>query len=913
MHIIIKNQAVKKILAFRAWGLVITLGVLVLLELITHNERLRVLGPGTFVLVPVVFSAMREGLMAALINSTIAMLYAAYYYSPLFLDFHSKLHYTQDNAIRLGALTFTMYASAFLTGWLKLRNDKIVSEHYRTLKEQITQAQKLKETQEELAKSNEEVWRAAAAKAESQQGFLSKASQILASSLDYQQTLTQIARLAVPELADWSAIDMFNDENQVFRLAVVHQDPSKIKWAYEISQKYPLNMEDKTGLAKVLKEGVPEFYPEITDEMMVAGALDEEHLKLMKDLSLKSLMIVPLKNLEKTIGAITLVSAESGRLFSEQDLSLATDLARRASLAVFNAKLYNLAERNAANAFRQAQLLNTLLANAPIGFAFLNLELEFVVVNPVYANLGGLPLENYIGKKIYDLFPTYESQMKPHFEQVFETGQPVINFEASGSLPNEQDKIRHWFTSYYPVKNQDNELSGIGMIIQEITEKREAEKEIYFHAYHDQLTKLPNRKAFEERLLKEIHLAKKQNRRMGIMFLDIDRLKNINDGLGHDIGDEVLKEIAIRLRPILRAEDLVARWGGDEFVILLPEIFTASDASRVGEKILAAITPVMRIKNHSLHITSSIGIAMFPADGEDVHTLQKNADIALYRAKESGRNKFEMFAPSMNTKNGENLRLENDLRLALERNEFLLYYQPVKEIPGDKITSVESLLRWQHPNLGLLHPGKFLPIAEELGLIVPIGQWVVRTTILSLLEFTKYGFPIKAAVNISARQFSDENLVNVILSELSQNGCDPRLLDIEITESLAMENLDRTRVKLEQLREYGIGITVDDFGTGYSSLNYLKRLPIDTLKIDKTFVRHMITDEQDTSIIKAIISMAQSLRLKVIAEGVDTEIQQDLLESLGCDAVQGYYVSKPLSKNQLLDYLVTQSQKLTAK
>ncbi len=733
--------------------------------------------------------------------------------------------------------------------------------------------------------------------------FLAKSSELLSSSLNYEETLKSITYLAVPKMADWAAVDMWDGQGPIERLAVAHSNPAKISWAYELSLKYPVNIHDTTGLAHVLKNGVTEFYPVITDEMIVHSALDEEYLKIIREIGFTSVIIVPIKILNKTVGAITFVNAESGVHFTEDDVRAAEELARRASLAIQNAKLYKVAQEAAEKEHSQAELLNTLLSNAPIGVAFLNTSFEFVLINDMLARNNGLPVKAHIGKNILHMFPEFEHILRSNLESVLESGQPVLNYESSGELGHQPGKMHHWYTSYYPVRDQNQHIVGIGMIVQEITQQREAEKEIYFRAYHDPLTHLPNRKAFEERLLKVLHRAKSGGYKFAVMFLDMDRLKDINDGLGHDVGDEVLKEIAGRLTKVLRAEDTVARWGGDEFVVLLPEIFGSQDASRVAEKILAAIEPAMLIKNHSLHITASIGIAIFPHDGEDIQALQKNADTALYRAKDAGRNTYELYTFSMNVKAGQRIRLENDLRQALKQKQFIIFYQPVLELKNREIKSVEALLRWRHPQLGILHPGKFLSIAEDIGLIVPLGKWVLHEVAKDIKYLQSKNFDLQAAVNISPRQFSDDNLVGHILDGLDSTGVSPAKFDIEITESLAMENLDRTKTKLMELRGKGMSITVDDFGTGYSSLNYLKRLPIDRLKIDKSFVRHIITDEQDTSIIKAIISMAKSLHLKVIAEGVDSEMQLHLLASLGCDSAQGFYISKPLSRKELMEYL----------
>jgi EAL domain-containing protein (putative c-di-GMP-specific phosphodiesterase class I) len=323
----------------------------------------------------------------------------------------------------------------------------------------------------------------------------------------------------------------------------------------------------------------------------------------------------------------------------------------------------------------------------------------------------------------------------------------------------------------------------------------------------------------------------------------------------------------------------------------------------MGEKILASLEPIMRIGSHTVHVTGSLGIALFPADGEDIATLQKNADVALYKAKDAGKNRCLLYHQAMNFQASEQLVLENGLRQALQRNEFRVFYQPVLDLKTGVIVGVESLLRWHHPAMGLLSPLKFIPLAEEIGLIVPLGKWVIRRTLQDMLWLRQRGWQLSAAINVSSRQFTDGTFVETVLEAVKKSGLPPDSLELELTESMAMENLEHTKNILRTFSAYGIGITVDDFGTGYSSLNYLKRFPIQKLKIDKTFVRHCITDEHDTSIIKAIISMAKSLNLKIIAEGVDSETQLNLLRSLGCDGIQGYYVSRPLTRSELAAFL----------
>lgn len=556
----------------------------------------------------------------------------------------------------------------------------------------------------------------------------------------------------------------------------------------------------------------------------------------------------------------------------------------------------------------QSLVLDTILSKAPIGFALFSLDCRFLRINHWLAEINGLPVSDHIGKTARELLPNIAGSLETAIKKVIETGQPIIDSEVSGETPAFPGKIRHWLESFYPIYTKNQELLGVGVIVHEITQQKEAEKEIRFHAFHDVLTGLPNRKSFEKVLANALEHAKAEGEKLAVLFLDVDRLKNINDSLGHSIGDVVLDEVAARIKQVLRKEDLIARWGGDEFVVVIPGVASLGEVKRVAQKILDILEPALRVQDHSLNIGASIGIAIFPEDGLDSGLLQKNADVALYRAKDSGRNRFEFYHKAMNVHAGENLALEGDLRRAVVQNELNLYYQPIYDFKSQSITSVEALLRWQHPTLGLIKPNKFISLAEQTGTIVPIGEWVVKNACQHLKEWQKLGLKLSMSINLSGRQLNEDSLVERLLQILRENEMDLSLFEMEITESLAMENVDRTKNKLSELKAQGLSIIIDDFGTGYSSLNYLKRFPIDKLKIDKSFVKHCITDEQDTSIIKAIISMAKSLNLKVIAEGVDTEMQMGLLSSLGCDSAQGYLISRPLSRHELVDFLQTKKQ-----
>ena len=423
-------------------------------------------------------------------------------------------------------------------------------------------------------------------------------------------------------------------------------------------------------------------------------------------------------------------------------------------------------------------------------------------------------------------------------------------------------------------------------------------------ATHDSLTSLPNRAMFNESLQHALAQGRRHERRLAVFFLDLDRFKTINDSLGHQFGDRVLKEAAARLAGSVRNSDIVARMGGDEFVVLVEEFGPTSVLTEIAQKLLHAMSLPAQIDGHELSLSASVGICIYPEEGRDAETLLANADIAMYRAKSQGGNTFCFYSPEMNSNSLERLSLEAGLRRALERGELRVFYQPKIDVATGRMTGVEALLRWQHPELGLLSPDKFIPIAEETGLIVPIGLWVVR----NVCERAKT-WPIgsaarfSVAVNLSARQFRQETLVADLGAILAATGTAPGLLELEITESMVMQDPEGATAQMDALRAMGVRLSIDDFGTGYSSLAYLKRFPINSLKIDRAFVRDLPHDGDDLAITRAIIAMAHSLRLSVIAEGVEHQGQLDQLGLEGCDEFQGFFCRPPMSEADFLSFI----------
>ncbi len=448
----------------------------------------------------------------------------------------------------------------------------------------------------------------------------------------------------------------------------------------------------------------------------------------------------------------------------------------------------------------------------------------------------------------------------------------------------------------FPVRDAEGRIYRIAGIAEDVTDRKHAEERLEHLAHYDTLTNLPNRALFYDRLKQTLAQARRNRWTMGVMFIDADRFKNVNDTLGHAVGDQLLQQIARRLTQSVRSDDTVGRLGGDEFAIVLSTLASAQDATLVAQKIMATFTEPYKLEGAEVYVTVSIGITLFPDDSSDHDVLIKNADTAMYRAKEIGRNSYQFYRPEMNERAIELLGMESSLRRALERDEFLLHYQPKASVADGDITGLEALLRWKHPERGLVSPTNFIPLLEDSGLIVPVGEWVLNAVCSQIKAWERAGDrSVPVSVNLSARQFAARDLGPTIKRILEEHQVDPALIELEITESSLMANTEEAVRTLEYLDQLGVGLAIDDFGTGYSSLGYLKRFPISALKIDHSFVRDVTTDGDDATITRAIISMAHSLGLKVIAEGVETRAQLEFLAEYGCNEIQGYYFARPLA------------------
>jgi diguanylate cyclase (GGDEF)-like protein/PAS domain S-box-containing protein len=523
-------------------------------------------------------------------------------------------------------------------------------------------------------------------------------------------------------------------------------------------------------------------------------------------------------------------------------------------------------------------------------------------INPAFERITGYAVEEAIGKSL--LFLIGDDLHQPGVAEFNAAtlekreGQAIFrSYKKDGTL--------FWSDLYIaPVKDGDGELTHFVVSHYDITEMKRYEAELEFQTNQDTLTGLANRNLLRDRLSQEIAYADRYGHPVWVVFVDLDHFKFINDTLGHKAGDTLLKTVSERLQSAVRETDTVARLGGDEFVLVLPERTEESMAMRVIQRIKDSVVMPFTIEDYEFFITSSIGIAVYPADGKDPETLMKHADIAMYRAKEIGRNNSQFYTPTMNERALERLHMEGDLRAALEQDQFELHYQPQVDLRTGKIIGVEALIRWNHPEFGMIAPSRFITLAEETGLIVPIGAWVIRTACAQNKAWQRAGHgKLKIAVNLSARQFAQHDLVELIGFALAETKLEPQYLEIELTESMVMADVERAIEILRKLNELGIQISIDDFGTGYSSLSYLKRFPIDVLKVDQSFVRDITIDPDDAAIVASIISLAHSLRLQVVAEGVETAEQLDYLRDNDCDVMQGYHFSRPLSADALRSML----------
>jgi diguanylate cyclase (GGDEF)-like protein/PAS domain S-box-containing protein len=609
---------------------------------------------------------------------------------------------------------------------------------------------------------------------------------------------------------------------------------------------------------------------------------------------------VPLHRNNSIFGVLTLYTDEINA-FDEAAKELLLEMVSDIDYALDNFDR-NAARIKVEEALRESEYrLKTIIQTEPECVKVLDCRGKLQEMNPAgLAMLEAQTLEEAQNHSLTAfLLPAYRVSFIDLHKRVMSGENGILEFEVVGL-----NGTRRWLETHAtPMRNADGKITGLLGITRDITERKKSEDRISYLANFDSLTGLPNRIQMDDHLRYTLSLAKRNEGVFALMFLDLDHFKDINDTLGHSTGDLLLVQVAKRLSAVLREEDTISRMGGDEFILLLPAS-DANGAAQVAQKLLDSISQPFLLEGHELSVSASIGIALYPADGSDIEILSKNADAAMYRAKQEGRNMYCFFTEEMQKYSQRKLKLANALHTALERNELYVVYQPQISASGSRIIGAESLLRWKHPEFGNVSPSEFIPIAEENGMILSIGEWVLRTAIGQAKRWIDRGsLPMIMAVNISAVQFRHPNLPNLITNILQEVGLPPEYLELELTEGIAMHNPQAAITVMNNLHDLGIRMSIDDFGTGYSSLAYLKKFKVYKLKIDQSFVRDISTDPEDKAIVSAVIHMARSLGLQTIAEGVETIAQLEYLREQGCDEIQGYYYSKPLPPEQFEEFI----------
>jgi diguanylate cyclase (GGDEF)-like protein/PAS domain S-box-containing protein len=579
----------------------------------------------------------------------------------------------------------------------------------------------------------------------------------------------------------------------------------------------------------------------------------------------------------------------------------------------FICQVQDISARKATEAALFAEQERARVTLNSIGDAVLTTDMKgnITYLNVVAEKMTGWSREEAAGRPLAEVFHILDGSTRQPSRSPAELAlseNKTVGMEAGVVLVRRDGSELGIEDSAAPIHDRDGKAIGAVLVFHDVSASREMMEKTAHLAHYDFLTDLPNRPLLNERLAQAIALARRHRRRAAVLFLDLDRFKDVNDSLGHAMGDKLLLSVAGRLLACVRVSDTVSRQGGDEFIVLLPDIDRPQDAGHFAAKILSALALPHEIDGEELHVTMSIGIALYPDDGQDVDTVIKSADTAMYHAKENGRDNYQFFAQEMNTRVVERLSIEARLRGALERREFSLHYQPKINLESGALIGTEALIRWQHPVRGIILPEQFIPIAEECGLIIPIGDWVLREACGQARAWIDAGLEaVPVAVNISAVQLRHKDFLESVRGVLAETGLEPRWLELELTESVLMQDAESTGRTLQALKALGVQLAVDDFGTGYSSLSYLTQFPIDTLKIDQSFVHKMLLNTSDASMISTVISMGKNLNQRVIAEGVETKQQLKFLQARECSEGQGYYFSHPLNADDFEKYVKARS------
>ncbi|MEX0907020.1 MAG: EAL domain-containing protein [Gemmatimonadota bacterium] len=758
---------------------------------------------------------------------------------------------------------------------------------------------------------------------EGRMAFLARASMVLGTTLDSAATVETVANAAVPDLADVCMVDLTTPGGSR-RAAVVHADP-----------RHQPRLRRLLGQTR-LEPASPQYIALTTGQTRMdalAGhdecpwPADSDEGSLMREFGIQSYLVIPLRSRGQTLGAISLLSTER-RSYGAEEFATAGEFVRRASVALDNALLYESAvqARAAAEAAQeQFQLLvnglresedkyrasehftRAIISSVRQGIIVYDRQLRYQVWNRFMEELTGLGAARLIGTRATDAFPHLHEHGVDELLKRALGGETLHAPDTPFSVP---DTGRSgWVSSVYsPHMSPSGEIMGVVGIIHDITERKVAEEKLVHNAFHDALTGLPNRALFVDRLERLLrHSERHEGYVFGIAFLDLDRFKVVNDSLGHIVGDELLVSIARRLEQCVRTGDTVARLGGDEFAILLDDIGDVRDATRIADRVLVELSVPFHLAGHEIFTSASIGIALSSTGYEKTDDILRDADTAMYRAKVEGRSRYEVFDRNMHERAVHTLQVETDLRRALERREFRVHYQPIIGLDDGRIRGFEALIRWQHPVRGIVPPDEFIPLAEETGLIVGIGWWVLQEACRQMSTWLAR-FPEPAnmtmSVNLSTKQFMQADLLEQVDTALARSGLAPQALKLEITESIVVQHEEAVTASLVALRARGIRLCIDDFGTGYSSLSYLHSFPVDTLKIDRSFVSQIGFTGSNPRLVETIITLSRNLGMETVAEGVETEEQLAFLRRLGPQYAQGFFFSRALAPEQVEEMLV---------
>jgi len=836
---------------------------IVMFEILSRTT-FRIPNPPAVLLLVVAFSSFYGGIRSGLVSALMSWLYFVHYFSIP----GEWLHYTHDNFVRVAMWAVTTPVMALMIGFLRRHTSSIsgLMASNKELKQQIAERQR----------------------AEDEVRLLQSITLSVSEAEDLHSALEVVLR-KVCESTGWllGQAWMQGETDRIECVPATHMHSSGLEGFRKASLE--MTFAPGTGLpGKAWLTKKPLWISDVTHE----GNFPRS--SMAKKVGLQAGLAVPV-----TAGGIVIAVLEffvrEPRDEDERLVKVVSSVAAQLG-SVIQRKRAEAALRRSENQLR----------------AIIDAEPECVKIvaadgTLVQMNAAGLAMieasrpEQVIGKPVWGLLmPEYREPFRAFSEKVLQGEKGEMEFEIVGLKGTHR-----WLESHaVSLPNEQGGPPFLLSITRDVSERKQVERRLKQLAHFDSLTDLPNRVQFIERLEQAMADADRHERLVGVVFLDLDRFKYINDSLGHEKGDILIREVAMRLSGAVRRGDTVARLSGDEFALVLADMRHVDDAVYVAKKILDVFLQPFRVAGHELFVTASMGITLYPFDDRGAQDLLRNADVAMYHAKEAGKNTYKFYVAEMTATATERLSLENDLRSALERGELSLHYQPIADCLTGRLLGMEALLRWRHPSRGMISPALFIPLAEETGFIISIGEWVLRTACEQCRAWHKQGFPwLYIAVNLSARQFHQRDLAASISGILQETGLSPASLGLELTEGLIMQQAESAVVTLRELKAMNIRISIDDFGTGYSSLGYLKRFPIDVLKIDQSFVRDIPADADDAAIASAIITMAHSLGLKVVAEGVETAAQLKFMREHGCDAMQGYHLSKPLPAEQFEAFL----------